>query len=278
MAALAEPAHSLNSLRMRDLTRPSDPSAGGYARIMAVFAAVARHGPLGLEAAMRHTGLPRSACWRCLTTLESEGWIRRVLGGARFVASAPARSVLGGVPPLPDGLDRVAHVLSDLLKGKDIRADIAGFAGMGAIRVLETNRPAEARAPDAEDLLTSPLGLALLMVCSAETRLAHVRAAMATAPPETVQTVTSGKFTRTLSQAARDGSVWEAGLGALSVPLVFADTVLALRLESDGSTRRSENRLRGVADRIGQHLPGVLRSPAEIERQFWPARAPRRGE
>lgn len=260
---------------MRDLTRPTEMHSPGHARIMAVYAAVVRFGPIGLDQAMRATGLPRSATWRCLTTLETEGWVRRRLGETRFVVSGAALTLGGAADGVQVLLDRVLPALAEQLRGARLSADVAALAGPGRIAVLETNR----RDPGApEGFLTSPLTLALLMVVSPEERLAHVRAALAEAKADEASTVTSGRFTRTLAQAAEDGLVWDPLSGALCLPFVGETGVLALRLEGAGTTQRSRNRLLGVAETLRRALPDLMPDADQIARLYWPARSARNAE
>lgn len=255
---------------MRDLTRPLDPDASGYARIMAVFGAVAQHGPMTLEGAMARTGLPRSACWRCLTTLEAEGWLcRRLLDGA-FMTTAAAHSQLGAPPPRPAFIEALIPHLTPLVRKARVEADIALLNPDSTLHILDTTR----KTPEAEEgFFTSPLTLAVLMVCPPDSRLSRVNAALVNAAPEDRSAVTAGRFTRALAQAATRGEVWTPDEGSLTVPIEGpGGGVAALRLEGHGSTKRTENKLRGLAEVLRLACPDLMPTAQTIRRRHWPVR------
>lgn len=259
---------------MHDLTRPSDPDASGYARIMAVFGAVAAHGPMTLEDTMARTGIPRSACWRCLTTLEAEGWLRRRLLDGAFIATAAAHTQLGARAPRPGFVEVLIPPLSPLVRKARIEADIAILQPEGRLQIIETTRKF---TEGAEEFFTSPLTLAALMVCPPDTRLKLVNTAMQSAAPEDRSAVTSGRFTRALAQAAAKGEIWRAEDGSLTLPVEAKGVgVAALRLEGHGSTKRSENKLRAIADMMRRACPELLPDAASILQRHWPSRRPDR--
>lgn len=255
---------------MRDLTRPSDPDTSGYARIMAVFGAVAKHGPMTLESAVARTGIPRSACWRCLSTLEAEGWLhRRLLDGA-FITSAAAHTQMGAPPPRPEFVETLISHLAPLVRRARIEADIACLNPDGTLQVLDTTR----KTPEVDEaFFTSPLTLAVLMVCSADSRIARVNAALVNATPEDRSAVTSGRFTRALALAATHGEVWGPDEGSLTVPIeAVGGGVAALRLEGFGNTKRSENKLRGLAEMLRIACPDLMPTAQTIRSRHWPVR------
>ncbi len=271
-ADLAPRAHTNDTARMRDLARPLDPDASGYARIMAVFGAVAAHGPMTLETTMERTGLPRSACWRCLTTLEAEGWIRRRLQDGAFLTSAAAHMQLGASPPNPPFIEVLIPHVTPLVRKARVEADIAQLSAEATLQTLETTHKA---AQEIETFFASPLTLAVLMVCPPDIRLNRVNAALVNAPPEDRSAVTSGRFTRALAQAAAKGEVWRPDEGSLTVPLEAPGIgVAALRLEGHGRTKRTENKLRGLVEALRKACPDLMPTADTIASRHWPARRP----
>lgn len=269
-AHLAPRARTTDTVLMRDLSRPLNPDASGYARIMAVFGAVAAHGPMTLDDTMALTGLPRSACWRCLTTLEAEGWLSRRLRDGAFRVTSTAQTQIGAPTQRPTFIEELLPHLAPLLRKSRVEADIAVLRPDGHLAIVETTRKADHAA---EPFFASPLTLGVLMVRPADARLALVNMALQEAAPEDRQLVTSGRFTRALAQAAVKGEIWTPAEATLTVPLEDpGQATAALRLEGQGSTKRSENRLRALIMVLRTACPELFPTPDVVLNRHWPTR------
>lgn len=236
--------------------------------MLTVLDAVARLAPCRLDGVVAATRLPRSAVYRCLTTLEEEGWIRRRLGSGAFQLTHLKQAQFSGTLSSEEFVDRIAPMVAPLASSARIDIDVALLNAPGEVCVVETSR----REPlGAEEFFASPLTLAVLMVLPPDQRLAHVRAAMEQAAPEDRAAVTSGRFTRALSKAAQLGYVWDVASGGFCLPLDDgAGATGALRLEGGGSTKRSENRLHGLAEGLRRSCPTLLPDTATVLARYWP--------
>ena len=253
---------------------PQPPDSPGP-RLLAVLSAVAQAGALDLAGVQAATGIPRSACYRALATLEGAGWLRRRLSDGAFLPVAAALAPLAAVATPGVLADRVAGPLAPVLRRARIAADIARLDPGPALVVVETSR-GEGPAPLSEPFFGTPLTLAALAVCPPETRLALVRSALDSADEEDRRAVTSGRFTRAVAACAAGGAVWDTGTQSLTLPLDGGDGLKgALRLEGTGATRRSENRLRGLAAELRRALPDLLPEADAIRARYWPVAAGR---
>ena len=269
-AALAPNAHKIDSFRMVNLSRPSDPNVSGYGRIMFVYGAVAESGPVKLEDVVRITGLSRSACWRCLTTLEDQGWLSRGLSDATFKLSSHAHRAQNGAQHASDLSDRLLASLRDISKMGRIQIDLAQFRGPADLGILETNRPDHCDACSLS-FFEDPLVLAALVTVPVDGRMAHMRAALEGADTEIKERVSNGEFTNRLATVAADGEIWDASQQFLCLPLVGG----ALRLEGMGSTARTERRLRDIGLKLRADFPDLLPSGDEIRQKYWRRVEPR---
>lgn len=243
----------------------------GYARILKVAEAVAAIAPARLEDVMLHTGLPRSATYRCLKELEAQGWIRKLMSGQGFVLTHAIQGQLAQGAGRRAVADALADRLGTHARLARIDADIAVMRGPADLHILETTR-ATPPADQAEPFLGSGLALAALLVTPKEARLTHVRAAMATAQAQDQALVTSGHFTHQLSEMARIGHVWDPITQSLCFPFLDnSGSSGAIRLEGSGSNSRTADKLRSVMNILNQELPALVPDVDQIQRRFWPA-------
>ena len=247
---------------------PPVPPVLGYARILKVAEAVAEIAPARLEDVMQHTGLPRSASYRCLKELETQGWIRKLMSGQGFVLTHAVQDRLARGRPQSHRADALAVRLGGLARAARIEADIALLTLGAQVIITETTRTTPP-ADIAEPFFATPLTLAALLVADKSARLAHVQAAMTTATATERARVTSGQFTHQLSEMARIGHVWDPITQSLCFPFVVNNGATgAIRLEGNGSSSRTADKLRGVLDILNQEfVPNV----DQIQRQFWPS-------
>lgn len=253
----------------------TDRPASGYGRILRVADMVARHGPLRLDAVMARTGLPRSATYRCLKELEAQGWIRALLSGEGYVVTHGQQARFGASRHSPPQVERAAEALAPLRRAARLEVDIAVLEPDGQVRVIESSRN-DLATPAAEPVFASPLTWAGLIATAPDARLAFVRAGMARVPPDEQQDVTSGRFTRRISDAARQGHVWQPETQSLCLPLCppagCADPRPgAVRLEGSGSTRRSAHRLEKLVAALREDHPDLFPPAQQLRDRFWPA-------
>lgn len=250
--------------------RPDIP-AQGFARILQVAETVAEHGPVRLEQVMARTGLPRSAAYRCLKELEAQGWTRRILSGAGYVLTSATHARFSPRQRVSPHIEQLVQTLGPLAKTARIDADIAVLRDMAEITICETTRATDPRALQ-EPFFASPLTLAALLVTGTDDRLAHVRTGLSTASPEERSDVTSGRFTRQLSETAKTGHVWDTISQSLCFPFVDSDgSAGAVRLEGNGSSPRSVRKLESLMRDLKQALPSIVPEVTQVQRAFWPA-------
>ena len=93
-------------------------------RLLQVFEAVVRYGPISLDNTFPLVGRSRSATFRALKTLETSGWIRRTFNGRQYVATSVIDDLSEQGAISPPELDLICSLLGDYQKRNGLRMQV----------------------------------------------------------------------------------------------------------------------------------------------------------
>lgn len=231
-------------------------------RLMAIFEAIALHGPISLNDLSNQTGIPKVSVWRASRSLRENGWVRlRVIDGQLETAPRFDRLLSAAHVPEPE-VDELAEISQTCAVYDDLAIAIGIFCGPGVFMEIESTKrgtPIHEPLSLVHDIQASA-ALQLLPIPEVQR---HLEAYARSAVPDERQLIKSGARLRDiLSHVAPTQLVWSHDLRQFAAPWVFqTGTVGAIRFFPRRSSGASHISLQNAAAAM-QEILSAEESPA----------------
>lgn len=232
------------------------PDSSGL-RLLDVFDAVCRLGPVTLADLCDRTEIPRGAVWRALSTLRQKGWVRMRHGDKAYELCAPVASLFSQGHFARPEVESVMPVFTRLAESGPVHVDLGLFTSKGHFHIVETTRK-DGYQPNALSLTDEDIAIAAQLHLTPADLVRHLTVFMETAGAEERQVISSGDHARTIRRLRPEGVVWQddgaaASFGLRSFP------GLGLRVEL---WRLSKTRAQALRNLVGTILAEDQRTVA----------------
>ena len=142
-------------------------------RILLVFEAVVRNGPITLNELEKCLPMPRAAIWRRLNSLRKHGWLRMRLGDNAFELSEEMYCLIQSARFADISVQKLRPLLKEIVKYKIFHVDVGMFQTLGHFLLVETNRK-DAQTDRTLSLIYEPMAIFALLNLPQKRALKHL--------------------------------------------------------------------------------------------------------
>jgi hypothetical protein len=200
--------------------RPLDTPSAHADRLLEVFEAIAKNGPITLNRLESMLAIPRVSIWRATQSLRARSWVRVRYGDSAFEVSHIFDRLFSdthvGLPECED----IDEIMPAIVEHKRFHGCVGIFAGTGRVLIIEDTA---LRSPVNSfcSLVFNEIALAAQLTCTQKELVRHLEVYLRSAPPEERQIIESGEHGRRLAALAKKGLVWSDDGTSCVIPWRF---------------------------------------------------------